>query len=157
MIDVARFDIRAVLQEKVRDVHSLGEMQWCLPITTSGVDDGGIVHHPVLEVIEHAKSRGAVSVHHGSALDETGSECRLTSVQDTESSGPPPASCIDVSTGGEEEVDYRQILPFYGGVYQDRVEGKRRNGLVESVVKLRVSVQDIARPVDIITFDGSCQ
>jgi len=156
MIDVARVDIRAVVEEKVRDGHSLREMQWCLPVTASGVDDGGIVHHPMPEVIEHAKSRCGMSVDHGSALDEARGEFSRTSVQDTESSCPPPTSCIDVRTGSDEEVDHRQIIPFYGGVHQDRIERKRRNGLVESVVKFRVSVQEIARRVDIIRFDSSC-
>jgi hypothetical protein len=124
VIDVARVDVGAVVEQERRHLDRRRAMQRSLPVSAARVDGGGIRRDHRLHVVQAIELRGGRRIEPRPARDQVVRQPvrGVRVVQHAEAAGPPVAALVDVGAGVEQGVDHRAIGAPHGDLERDGAE-----------------------------------
>ena len=159
VIDVARVDLGAAIEQEVRHRHGLREVERQLPIPAARVDQAGISGQHAPDVFDHSEPHRMVDLRHRPAADEERRHPRRPPriVEDVEPAGPPVAFLVDVGAGAQQHVGHLAVLPLDRGEQRRLAEGTARGGLVDPRLQLRVLVEHARHGRGVVGLDGVLQ
>ena len=139
VIDVARVDVGAPIDEQFGDLDRRREMQRRLPVAAARMHERRTLGQHLFERLAHAQPGGRMRVNPRAALEQERNERWLGAVEHAEAASPPVASRVDVRTGLQEHVDRRAILVVDRDHQRRLAERPSRHRLVEGRSQIRVT------------------
>ena len=139
VIDVARVDVGAPIDEQFGDLDGRREMQRRLPVSAARMHEFRTLgQHPV-ERLAHAEAGGRMRVNPRTALEQERNERWLGAVEHAEAASPPVAARVDVRAGLQQHVDCRAILVVDRDHQRRLAERPSRHRRVERRSQIRVT------------------
>ena len=149
VIDVARVDVGAVIEQAGGDFDGRGEMEWRLAIASPGMNRIRIGEEESFDVVEHAEACGSVDAEDGPTFKCVSRDLWRGTVENSETPGPPAAARIDVRTGLKQHIEHLAAAHAHngGGI-------KWANRLVDERPEAWVCAQQFAHCRRIIAVKG---
>ena len=105
MIHIARVEVRAAIEQVLRDLHRARAVERCLPIAAARTDERRIRIHELAQAIEHAKVRRREDVDGRATRNQrSGLLGRDASLEQAKSASPPCALQVEIGPVGEQEI-----------------------------------------------------
>ena len=149
MVQVARFQVGAPLQQPIHHGRIAGVMQRCFAIAAALVDDGRVLGEGVFEPIEPALFGRRVRGDLGAALDELAGRLGRGHFEDVEIARPPLRPGIDI--GAMLQQDIHDIDMFFDDDKRGRAEKEMR--VVYSRLQARVGRQEFVEFLGVFGVD----
>ena len=106
MIHVAGVEVRAAIDQELRDLDRAGKMKRCLAVPAGRVHQFRIRGDQFAEFVQQAEARGGVRIDDRAALDRIRRQFGWGAVEETESARPPAALGVDVGARVEQHVEH---------------------------------------------------
>jgi hypothetical protein len=152
MIDIARIDVRASLEQQIDNTTRGSEVERRLAVAASLVNAQRILSEHFLENVDLIEMRCRARIGNGARRNESIGFGRRRRVQGMESASPPTALLIWIRTGFEQRLDERDVT-----APRDCDEGGRvelENGRVYRVAKLVVGLEQSPNGLRIAVANG---
>ena len=136
MIDVARVDRRAMVEQVAGDVDRRGEVERGLAVAAARVHQRRVGRQQCVEPVDHAVPGGGVDVDHRATFEQERHQ-RSIVVEHAEAAGPPVAARVDVGAGLEQQVGHLAVVPVDGNQQRRGPEGLAGHRLVQAGREIR--------------------
>ena len=134
MIDVARVDVRARIEQHIDDGLRGREMERSLPVAATLVHAGRVRRNHVLENVRAIQVRSRTCIHHRAGGNQPLGRLPRRGIERVERARPPLAPPVRVCTRLEQHAHHRRVT----GVGDDRRRVEREKRLVDSLTQLRM-------------------
>jgi hypothetical protein len=159
VIDIAGVDVRAVIQQDLRNLNRRRNMQRRLPIAAARVHLLWIGRQNLLHLLHVSQPHGVADVNRRAALNQKIDQFARTArpqrvIQRRKSARPPVTFLIDVCTCAQESVDDFAISAMNGADERRFAKGNAWRGIVDARFKLRIRFQRLRDALRSAGFDG---
>ena len=134
MVDVARVDVRAGVEEQVDDRARPREVEWRLPVAAALVYPRGIFRDEAFEELRSVEVRGCAGVGNGTGGDQSIGRRAHRGVQSVEPARPPLTAPVRVRAELEEHIHHLDVVR----VRDDRRRIEVEDRVVDALAELRV-------------------
>ena len=137
MVDVARIDVRARIEQHIDDGLRGREMERRLPVAAPLVHAGRVGRNHLLEHVRAIQVRRGTRIHHRAGGNQPLGRLPGRRIERVERARPPLAPPVRIGARLEQHAHHRRVA----GVGDDRGRVEREERLVDALTQLRVVPQ----------------